>query len=636
MKEGKTYMLRRFSTGLFLLMLVYVVQPFLYGHTANAAGTAMAGAGTVNDPYIITDADQLDSVRLKLGSSYKLANDIDLSSYSNWEPIGNSTNASFKGRLDGAGHTITGLTINRPGEQYVGLFGLLDSPGKIENLKLVNVNVTGDTDIGGVGGLVGKIYGTLSYISVSGQVAGTRNVGGIVGDNYGKVSNCFSSVKVTGTGVGTYIGGISGYGNNNTLIENSYATGDVTGIGSVGGIIGRHFQGKVVNSYATGKVSGSSKLGGIIGDNGGGTVTSSFYDKSTTGRTDTGKGDPKTTADMKTKATFTSAGWDFDTVWAISSGNYPTLQAPVTDDDAVAKDKNALAIGYASGDSETNVTQNLTLAAAGASGTTITWSSNASSVIANNGTVIRPSFTAGDQTVTLTATIKKGSATQTKPFTVNVKALPETDAEAVASAKAALVIGYATGDSATGVTQDVTLPTAGTNGTTVTWASNRLAVVAADGTVTRPTFTQGNQSVKLTATIERNGVSDTREFSIEVLAAAQTDAEAVAADKAALAIGYATGDSATGVTQDVTLPTAGTNGTTVTWASNRLAVVAADGTVTRPTFTQGNQSIKLTATIERNGVSDTREFSIEVLAAAQTDAEAVAADKAALVIGYAT
>ncbi|MFD2383739.1 immunoglobulin-like domain-containing protein, partial [Paenibacillus xanthanilyticus] len=73
--------------------------------------------------------------------------------------------------------------------------------------------------------------------------------------------------------------------------------------------------------------------------------------------------------------------------------------------------------------------------------------------------------------------------------------------------------------------------------------------------MTRPSFAQGNQSVKLTATIERNGVSETREFPILVLASAMTDAEAVAADKAALAVGYAAGDSATGVTQGITLPT---------------------------------------------------------------------------------
>ncbi|MEK0316744.1 immunoglobulin-like domain-containing protein, partial [Cohnella sp. 56] len=300
-----------------------------------------------------------------------------------------------------------------------------------------------------------------------------------------------------------------------------------------------------------------------------------------------------------------------------------------------AADKAALVIGYATGDSATGVTQDVTLPTAGTNGTTVTWASNRLAVVAADGTVTRPTFTQGNQSAKLTATIERNGVSDTREFSIEVLAAAQTDAEAVAADKAALVIGYATGDSATGVTQDVTLPTAGTNGTTVTWASNRLAVVAADGTITRPTFTQGNQSVKLTATIERNGVSDTREFPIEVLAAAQTDAEAVAADKAALVIGYATGDSATGVTQDVTLPTAGTNETEITWSSDKDAIISDKGIVVRPSYLEGPQDVVLTATIAKGTVSDVRTFTIKVLPQTQTDQEAVAAAKAALAITFA-
>ncbi|MFD2383740.1 immunoglobulin-like domain-containing protein, partial [Paenibacillus xanthanilyticus] len=315
----------------------------------------------------------------------------------------------------------------------------------------------------------------------------------------------------------------------------------------------------------------------------------------------------------------------------------PQVQLPPSDSDLVAAARGALAIGYTGSDSAASVTGNLTLPTlAGTSNdVTVSWTSSDPAFVANNGTVTRPTFAQGNQSVTLTATLSKNGVSDTKPFVLTLPALNQTDAEAVAADKAALSVGYAAGDSATSVTQSITLPPAGTNGTTITWTSDKAAVVAADGTVTRPSFAQGNQSVKLTATIERNGVSETREFPILVLASAMTDAEAVAADKAVLAVGYVAGDSATGVTQGITLPPAGTNGTTITWTSDNTAVVAADGTVTRPTFAQGNQSVKLTATIERNGVSETREFPILVLASAMTDAEAVAADKAALAVGYA-
>ncbi|MDA8443280.1 MAG: cadherin-like beta sandwich domain-containing protein, partial [Peptococcaceae bacterium] len=99
----------------------------------------------------------------------------------------------------------------------------------------------------------------------------------------------------------------------------------------------------------------------------------------------------------------------------------------LTDPEAVAADKANLAIGYAPGDSVSSVTQNLTLPATGANGTAIVWGSSDTSVINPSGTtgsVTRPGYFNGDDQVTLTATISKGSATDTQTFTVNVKAQP--------------------------------------------------------------------------------------------------------------------------------------------------------------------------------------------------------------------
>ncbi|WP_240353278.1 immunoglobulin-like domain-containing protein [Cohnella algarum] len=337
---------------------------------------------------------------------------------------------------------------------------------------------------------------------------------------------------------------------------------------------------------------------------------------------------------MQTKSTFTGAGWDFETVWEISGGQYPALQPLVTDADAVADAKAALEIGYGSGDSETSVTQDLTLPISGASGTTITWSSSDLAVIGVDGNVTPPSFTAGDQTVTLTATITKGTATDTKTFTVTVKALPESDAEAVANAKAALEIGYGSGDSETSVTQDLTLPISGASGTTITWASSDLAVIGEDGKVTLPSSTTGDQTVTLTATITKGSETDTKTFTVTVKALPESDAEAVANAKAALEIGYGSGDSETSVTQDLTLPTAGASDTTITWASSDLAVIGEDGNVTPPSFTAGDQTVTLTATIKKGSETETKTFTVTVKALPESDAEAVANAKAALEIGY--
>ncbi|WP_221414169.1 immunoglobulin-like domain-containing protein [Paenibacillus sp. 598K] len=305
-----------------------------------------------------------------------------------------------------------------------------------------------------------------------------------------------------------------------------------------------------------------------------------------------------------------------------------------TDEEAVADDKAALELGFGNGDSETNVTQDLTLPTSGASGTAINWSSDEVSVIADNGQVTRPSAAAGDQLVTLTATITKGSVNDTRTFTVTVKAAPKTDAEAVADDKASLEVGFGTGDNDSNVTQDLTLPASGANGTTITWSSNTPNVIADNGQVTRPSAVAGDQFVTLTATITKGSVTDTQTFDVTVKAASQTDAEAVADDKASLEVGFGNGDSDTNVTQDLTLPATGANGTTITWSSNVPSVIADNGQVTRPSATTGDQFVTLTATITKGSVTDTQTFDVTVKAAPQTDAEAVADDKGALAISF--
>ena len=55
--------------------------------------------------------------------------------------------------------------------------------------------------------------------------------------------------------------------------------------------------------------------------------------------------------------------------------------------------------------------------------------------------------------------------------------MTDADAEAVKRAKDALRIGYAEGDRADSVTQDVRLPTTGENGVTISWESGNRAVI---------------------------------------------------------------------------------------------------------------------------------------------------------------
>ncbi|MBJ6360070.1 immunoglobulin-like domain-containing protein, partial [Paenibacillus sp. GCM10012307] len=286
--------------------------------------------------------------------------------------------------------------------------------------------------------------------------------------------------------------------------------------------------------------------------------------------------------------------------------------------------KASLNVGYVSGDSAAGVTQDLSLPTAGASGTTVTWSSSNETVIATNGTVNRPAKTANDVIVTLTATIKKGDEQETKQFTVNVLKLTAfNDVESVATDKASLNVGYVSGDSAAGVTQDLTLPTAGANGTAITWSSSNETVIATNGTVNRPAKTATDVIVTLTATIKKGDEQETKQFTVNVLKlTAFNDTESVQADKAALNIAFASGETSVNVTKNLTLPNTGVNGTTITWSSSNEAFLKSDGTVTRPAHHVGDTAITLTATITKNGVSEQKTFDVIVLKNGQTAAPA--------------
>ena len=293
------------------------------------------------------------------GGSYRLGGDIDLIGI--WTPMGTQF-APFTGTFDGAGYTITGLTIRGLSSDTRGFFGLVNG-GNITNVTLRDVSIQGGQSVGGLAGTVNR--STVSGSSVTGMVAGNIAVGGLVGavTNNSTVSGSYADITVV-TGQAA-IGGLVGAVTNNSTVSGSYATGRVsahTGSGiRAGGLVGTVAnRSSVSDSYATATTSSNSIAGGLVGilttdstvfrsyatgsvssqDNERGglvgnvegsnnTVSDSFYNQTTTGQSDdTGKGAPKTTADMQTQATFTN--WDFATIWAIAptvNNGYPYLQA---------------------------------------------------------------------------------------------------------------------------------------------------------------------------------------------------------------------------------------------------------------------------------------------------------------------
>jgi filamentous hemagglutinin family protein len=340
--------------------------------------TKLGSNGAVDSYTIITTlgaagsttGTDLQGMAANLTGKYVLGSDIDASSTSGWNsgagfaPIG-SISPYFAGVFDGLGHTITGLTINRPAENYVGLFGRTNL-ATIRNVGLLAGSFSGMQNVGSLigradystvtgayatsavsggsyytGGLLGQTYyGSVSNVYASGNVSGNTYVGGAIGANdYCALSEAYATGTVSGN---RDIGGLSGTNFAGGTITNSFATGNVSGTLNVGGLVGENYNATISKSYAAGTVSSSSPVGGLVGSSYNGTVVNSFWDVSKSGAANgvggggTG-GTGLTTAQMQSASSFSSAGWSISNtggssaVWRIYDGQtYPLLRSFLT------------------------------------------------------------------------------------------------------------------------------------------------------------------------------------------------------------------------------------------------------------------------------------------------------------------
>ncbi len=278
-----------------------------------------------------------------------------------------------------------------------------------------------------------------------------------------------------------------------------------------------------------------------------------------------------------------------------------------------------------------SVTQNVHLPVIGLHGTTIEWQSDQTAVVDVDGTVHRPPFYGTNANVTLTATIRKGNAWQTKTFELTVlKAEPATaDHEAaVAAAKAALTWESIRGwnSAPDRVVSNLALPTKGARGTMITWSSSASSVISPNGTVTRAAYGSGDITVTLTAKLTRGNASALQPFILTVLEEEpETDADAIAVNAAYHALTWLELRQANtdidSVTSSVYLPSAGVQGTTIQWSSSQPSVIALDGTVVRPSYSQGDALVTLRAVISRGGAYSEKLFVVKVLKLEPTGAE---------------
>ncbi len=321
--------------------LCLLAAGFLHAPPVHAA-TYSGGSGTELAPYLISTPQDLQDLSNPANSAdwdkhFLMTQDVDMVGVTGFMPIGNST-TKFAGVFDGDGYVVLNLSIDRPSENYIGLFGLLDGSGGVGTGEIKGLGIDGESFSGAeyVGGIIGSnINGTVTNCYTSGTVLGTGRIGGLVGQNYGTLTGCYTMDAVTGTSGS--VGGLVGENELYSKVTACYATGDVFSGGSkVGGLVGTN-SGTVTGCYATGTVSGTDGVGGLVGPTGNhnpGTAVASFWDTETSGQPGGYGGKGLTSTQMNTVRIFQNAGWA-TYGWVMTAGQYPQLAWENTGDPAI-------------------------------------------------------------------------------------------------------------------------------------------------------------------------------------------------------------------------------------------------------------------------------------------------------------
>lgn len=242
-----------------------IVSIVLISILISSVSVTAFSADDIPDGYTpIYTAEELNNIRNNLSGKYILMNDIDLSAYENWNPIGTNS-APFIGAFDGNDFSIKNLSlkydINSDETNNLGFFGFVKT-ATILKLKINNLTVN-----------INYPYNSTFFVG-------------------GAVAYCFdseiSSCEVTGnisilSGGNIYAGGIAGYigdENKSTVIKNCVSQVDMQIIGEnnsiwepevsqytyVGGIVGSASQAeKIYKCSNNGNISVNSINIGIVG-----------------------------------------------------------------------------------------------------------------------------------------------------------------------------------------------------------------------------------------------------------------------------------------------------------------------------------------------------------------------------------
>ena len=264
---------------------VYFVTPASCGINDNVS-CINSREGLANLANEVNNGDNKSGKIIYLTSDLDLGGKFDsdgnaLDGNISWTPIGTESNP-FSGIFDGNGHIVSNMYVNRPSDNYNGLFG--DATDAIvKNLGVVSSYVLGYFNQAGIVGEGGKIINCYSNSTVKGTartagICGNRcliknsyNVGNIINDNQdltggicGGWCNVYRSYNLGNVkSSANSVGGIGGW---DSSAYNCYNFGNITGNDNgVGGVLGNGTSyNKIEYSYNSGKVNGSPG-GGILG-----------------------------------------------------------------------------------------------------------------------------------------------------------------------------------------------------------------------------------------------------------------------------------------------------------------------------------------------------------------------------------
>ena len=283
------------------------------------------GSGTQNDPYLISNFQNLNWLRVnQTPGFYKQTANINASETRNWFngagwlpiDLDNST-------YDGNNFCIDSLHINRPDQICCGLFSHVQYTN-IKNLRVTNAdinaasgavivscpfemssvdnciasgnlttsptnfnaggicsqlvssslsncvnfaNISGCIRTGGVVGNVNSSFNDLSNLKNYGTVSGYNSVGGIIGkiESTPNILNCnnYGNIVLIENSTPQYSGGIIGFSENNINVKFCSNYGNITGYNNTAGILAFGTYNEISECSNSGNISTYEAAGGV-------------------------------------------------------------------------------------------------------------------------------------------------------------------------------------------------------------------------------------------------------------------------------------------------------------------------------------------------------------------------------------